>query len=286
MKTPDLTQLIERGTQMTQLARALTIAGSDSGGGAGIQADLKTFQELRVFGMTAITAVTAQNTLGVFDVQTLPAEAVAKQLDAVATDIGVDATKTGMLANAEITALVARKVKEHQLFPLVVDPVMVSTSGHLLLDQAARKQFIEELIPLATVITPNIPEAEALTETPLTDLNARKQAAQALHALGAQSVIIKGGHLEDDEAVDLFYDGKEFVFLRSPRFDTPHTHGTGCTLSAAIAAYLARGFTLANAVSQAKQFISAAISHAFPLGSGHGPTNHWAHRLGGELYAD
>ncbi|AUS08259.1 bifunctional hydroxymethylpyrimidine kinase/phosphomethylpyrimidine kinase [Laceyella sacchari] len=271
---------------MTQPARALTIAGSDSGGGAGIQADLKTFQELRVFGMTAITAVTAQNTLGVFDVQTLPAEAVAKQLDAVATDIGVDATKTGMLANAEITSVVARKVKEHQLFPLVVDPVMVSTSGHLLLDQAARKQFMEELIPLATVITPNIPEAEALTETPLTDLNARKQAAQALHALGAQSVVIKGGHLEDDDAVDLFYDGKEFVFLRSPRFDTSHTHGTGCTLSAAIAAYLARGFTLANAVSQAKQFISAAISHAFPLGSGHGPTNHWAHRLGGELYAD
>jgi hydroxymethylpyrimidine/phosphomethylpyrimidine kinase len=271
---------------MTQPARALTIAGSDSGGGAGIQADLKTFQELQVYGMTAITAVTAQNTLGVFDVQTLPPASIAKQIDAVVTDIGVHATKTGMLANAEITALVARKVKEHQLFPLVIDPVMVSTSGHLLLDQSAKKQYIEELIPLATVITPNIAEAEALTETSLDHLDARKKAAQSLHALGARSVVIKGGHLEGEEAIDLFYDGKEFCFLRAPRVNTPHTHGTGCTFSAAIAAHLARGVTLAKAVSQAKRFIAAAIAHSLPLGRGHGPTNHWAHRQGGEPDAD
>lgn len=274
----------EKGNElMKQVARALTIAGSDSGGGAGIQADLKTFQELYVYGMSVITAVTAQNTRGVFDVQTLSLDSIAKQIDAVVTDIGVQATKTGMLANGEITQLVTRKVKEHQLFPLIVDPVMVSTSGHHLLDHAARQQYIEELIPLATVITPNIPEAEVLTEMTLHDLNSRKKAAQSLHALGASSVIIKGGHLEEEEeAIDLFYDGKEFALLRSPRVDTLHTHGTGCTFSAAITSYLARGFSLADSVKRAKQFITAAITHSFPLGHGHGPVNHWANRQGGK----
>ncbi|MGA8941183.1 MAG: bifunctional hydroxymethylpyrimidine kinase/phosphomethylpyrimidine kinase [Thermoactinomyces sp.] len=263
---------------MNQVARALTIAGSDSGGGAGIQADLKTFQELHVFGMSAITAITAQNTLGVQDVVELNPEIVAKQIDSVVTDLGVDAVKTGMLASPEIIETVAAKIKEHRLTPFVVDPVMASTSGDLLLTGDARTSFKKWLLPLATVITPNLHEAEILAGMQITNWEERKKAAQLLVDEGASAVIIKGGHAKEKEAVDLFYDGSNFHSFSAPRKDTKHTHGTGCTFSAAITAYLAQGLSLYQATSKAKSFITAAISHPISLGHGNGPTNHWAHR--------
>ncbi|SEM98654.1 bifunctional hydroxymethylpyrimidine kinase/phosphomethylpyrimidine kinase [Lihuaxuella thermophila] len=261
------------------IARALTIAGSDSGGGAGIQADLKTFQELEVFGMSALTAVTAQNTLGVQGIYELPPQAVAEQIDAVVEDLGVDAAKTGMIANIEIMEVIAEKVKAYAIPNLVVDPVMISKSGHSLLNEDARLALKRYLLPLATVVTPNIPEAEVLTGLQLDSMEARKEAARMIIGMGARSVVIKGGHLPDGEAEDLFYDGQEFSILSSPRFETPHTHGTGCTFSAAIAAHLAKGEAVLSAVRQAKAFITAAIRHPLHLGGGHGPTNHWAHRL-------
>lgn len=260
------------------IARTLTIAGSDSGGGAGIQADIKTFQELETFGMSAITAITAQNTLGVQKVYTLTPEAVAEQIHSVATDLGVDATKTGMLATADIVKIVAQKVQEFNLFPLVVDPVMVSTSGHVLLDQDAQIVYKNDLIPLASVVTPNLPEAEVLTGLSLTDMDSRRKAARMFIEWGAKAVVIKGGHGDHSTADDLYYDGKEFSVLRAPRFDTKQTHGTGCTFSAAITAFLGRGASTYDAVKQAKEFITAAIGHPLNLGHGHGPTNHFAYR--------
>ncbi|MBA4494535.1 bifunctional hydroxymethylpyrimidine kinase/phosphomethylpyrimidine kinase [Paenactinomyces guangxiensis] len=264
---------------MSSVARALTIAGSDSGGGAGIQADLKTFQELRVFGMSALTAVTAQNTLGVTGIYELESEAVATQIDAVATDIGVDAVKTGMIANIQIMKTIAAKIEEHSIPNLVIDPVMIAKSGDSLLNSDARLALKKYLIPLATVVTPNLPEAEVLTGLTLDSLDSRKQAARLIVSMGARSVVIKGGHLAGEAAEDLFYDGNEFSILSAPRIETPHTHGTGCTFSAAITAHLAKGTSLPAAVQQAKTFITAAISHPLHLGKGHGPTNHWAHRL-------
>lgn len=263
---------------MNHIARALTIAGSDSGGGAGIQADLKTFQELHVFGMSAITAITAQNTLGVQDVVELKPEIVAKQIDSIATDLGVDAVKTGMLASPEIIETVAAKIKEYHLTPFVIDPVMVSTSGDLLLTGDARESFKKWLLPLATLITPNLHEAEILADMQITNQQEKKQAAQILIDEGAKAVIIKGGHSKEAEAVDLFYDGSTFHSFTAPRIDTKHTHGTGCTFSAAITAYLAQGLSLYQATLNAKSFITAAISHSLSLGHGNGPTNHWAHR--------
>lgn len=259
------------------IARALTIAGSDSGGGAGIQADLKTFQELHVFGMSAITAVTAQNTLGVTGIYELPPEAVARQIDSVATDLGIDAAKTGMIANIEIMEVIAEKIREHHIRRLVIDPVMIAKSGHALLREDARDALKRLLIPLATVITPNLPEAEVLTGMSLVTMEQRKEAARRLLDLGVQAVVIKGGHTEDEEAIDLFYDGQEFRILSAPRFHTRHTHGTGCTFSAAITAGLAKGASLWEAVKTAKDFITEAIRHPLHLGQGHGPTNHWAY---------
>ncbi|WP_425263909.1 bifunctional hydroxymethylpyrimidine kinase/phosphomethylpyrimidine kinase [Thermoflavimicrobium dichotomicum] len=265
---------------MNHIPRALTIAGSDSGGGAGIQADIKTFQELEVYGMSAITAITAQNTLGVTGIQEIDPDIVAKQIDAVVSDIGVDAAKTGMIANIEIMQIIAEKVKQYQILNLVVDPVMVSKSGHSLLEEEARLALKELLIPLAMVVTPNLPEAEVLIGKPLDRLEARKEAAQMFIDWGAKHVVIKGGHDKNKEkAEDLFYDGKEFVTLSAERFETKHTHGTGCTFSAAITAYLAKGVSPLEAVHQAKTFISQAISHPLQIGKGHGPTNHWAHRM-------
>jgi hydroxymethylpyrimidine/phosphomethylpyrimidine kinase len=264
---------------MKQIARALTIAGSDSGGGAGIQADLKTFQELYVFGMSSITAITAQNTLGVQKVGVVDPDLVAKQIDSVVTDLGVDAAKTGMLANAEIIEVVAVKVKEHQIGPLVIDPVMVSTSGHQLLTEDARVTMKKKLLPLATLVTPNLHEAEILAGQRITGWEDRKQAARKLVDEGAKAVIIKGGHGKEEEAIDLLYDGKDFVSFSSPRFKTKNTHGTGCTFSAAITAYLAKGESLHEAVRQAKNFITAAVGNPLMLGKGNGPTNHFAHRL-------
>ncbi len=258
--------------------KALTIAGSDSGGGAGIQADIKTFQELGVFGMTALTAITAQNTLGVQAVYPLTVEAVEKQIDAIGADLGTDAVKTGMLFNSEIIEAVARKVKQYNWEKLVVDPVMVAKGGSPLLQKEAVRSLKKHLLPLAMVVTPNIPEAEILTGIPIRTLEDRKQAARLLVGLGVKNVVMKGGHAEEeDTVVDLLYDGREFISLESPRIDTKHTHGTGCTFAAAIAAELAKGRPVEQAVSVAKQFIKAAIEDQLGIGNGHGPTNHWAY---------
>lgn len=257
--------------------RALTIAGSDSGGGAGIQADLKTFAALGVYGMSALTAITAQNTVGVQGVFELPADFVGLQIDSVVTDIGVDAVKTGMLANAEIIAVVAAKVREHDLPNLVVDPVMVAKSGDALLREDARETLVRELIPLAKVLTPNLHEARALSGIEIESLEEMREAARAIHELGAQNVVVKGGHLPGSgESVDILYDGRDFIEFTAPRIETRNTHGTGCTFASAIAAELAKGKSVPEAVRAAKEFITMALRHSLPLGRGHGPTNHFA----------
>ena len=259
---------------MATAKRAMTIAGSDSGGGAGIQADLKTFAALGVYGTSAITAVTAQNTLGVTAVQELPPDLVAAQIEAIISDIGADAVKTGMLANSGIIRVVAAKVKEHGLANLVVDPVMVAKGGDRLLQEEAVEALRSLLIPLATVVTPNLPEAAALLGRRVESLEEARQAARDMVAMGALSAVVKGGHLEGD-ALDVFYDGRELREFRADRVDTTSTHGTGCTFASAIAAGLARGMALEEAVAQAKEYVTAAIRSAFPVGGGHGPLNHF-----------
>ncbi|MFY4774441.1 bifunctional hydroxymethylpyrimidine kinase/phosphomethylpyrimidine kinase [Metabacillus sp. RGM 3146] len=262
-----------------KISKALTIAGSDSGGGAGIQADLKTFQELRVYGMSAITAVTAQNTLGVHGVYPLPAEALEQQLKAVGVDLKPDAVKTGMLFNTEMILSAAKMLKEYQWSNLVIDPVMIAKGGSPLLKEEAMEALKTELIPLAKIITPNIPEAEALTGEKITNISDREKACLALHEMGADHIIIKGGHSEEqEEAIDVLYDGKEFSHFSSKRIATKHTHGTGCTFSAAICAELAKGKSVMEAVQTAKQYIQAAIEFTLEIGEGHGPTNHWAYQ--------
>ncbi|WP_027409142.1 bifunctional hydroxymethylpyrimidine kinase/phosphomethylpyrimidine kinase [Anoxybacteroides tepidamans] len=264
---------------MDQIYKALTIAGSDSGGGAGIQADLKTFQELGVFGMSALTAVTAQNTLGVQGVYPMSVEAVEQQIESIGTDLGTDAVKTGMLFSADIIQAVAGKIKQFGWRQLVVDPVMIAKGGAPLLQEEAVSALKTHLLPLAMVVTPNIPEAEVLTGMTIRTLDDRREAAKRLHELGVQHVVIKGGHDDDgNEAVDLLYDGHEFSYFKSARVETRHTHGTGCTFAAAITAELAKGRSVQEAVETAKQFIQAAITHELGIGNGHGPTNHWAYR--------
>lgn len=257
------------------MRKALTIAGSDSGGGAGIQADLKTFAALGVYGMSALTAITAQNTVGVQGVYELPAEFVGLQIDSVVDDIGVDAVKTGMLANAEIVSVVAAKVKEHDLPNLVVDPVMVAKSGDPLLREDARDALINLLLPLAVVVTPNLREARVLTGLAIENVEEMKKAAAVIHALGARQVVVKGGHLPG-ESVDVLFDGQEYTLFRSPRIETKNTHGTGCTFASAIAAGLAKGQSVVEAVGVAKEFITMALRHSLDLGHGHGPTHHFA----------
>jgi hydroxymethylpyrimidine/phosphomethylpyrimidine kinase len=266
------------------IARALTIAGSDSGGGAGIQADLKTFAAFGVFGMSAVTAVTAQNTMGVSGVAVLAPDLVAAQIDAVRQDIGVDAVKTGMLANAAIIATVAAAVRRGGLGPLVVDPVMLSKHGEQLLASEASAALRDELLPLADVLTPNLPEAARLLGCAVSDLrgdSARRQAAESLRAMGPHHVVLKGGHASDAdgdvpaESVDLWFDGAVHRELRARRVATVHTHGTGCTFSAAIAAGLARGLAVADALAAAKEFVTWAIAHAPGLGRGRGPLSHF-----------
>ncbi|MGI5837008.1 MAG: bifunctional hydroxymethylpyrimidine kinase/phosphomethylpyrimidine kinase [Chloroflexota bacterium] len=252
---------------------ALTVAGSDSGGGAGIQADLKSFAALGVHGTSVITALTAQNTLGVTAIYDIPPSFIEAQFDAVASDIGVDAMKTGMLFSAEIIDSVCRKIKEFDITNVVVDPVMVATSGDLLLKTEAVDAIKESLIPLAAVITPNRREAEVLSGIEIRDEGGVKDAARRIHELGSRYVLVKGGHADGD-AVDWLFDGKEFASFRAQRVVTTNTHGTGCTLSAAIAALLALGKTVPEAVDGAKRYITAAIQHAYPLGKGHGPVNH------------
>ncbi|MCM3666867.1 bifunctional hydroxymethylpyrimidine kinase/phosphomethylpyrimidine kinase [Mesobacillus subterraneus] len=259
------------------MKKALTIAGSDSGGGAGIQADLKTFQELNVYGMSALTAVTAQNTIGVQGVFPLEAEAVAEQIHSVGVDIGADALKTGMLFNAKIIRAVAENIEQFRWETVVVDPVMIAKGGAPLLQQEAVSALKKYLLPLCLVITPNIPEAEVLTGMSIRNSDEKREAAKRIHALGARNVIIKGGHDEESqESVDLLFDGREFACFSTPRIETRNTHGTGCTFSAAITAELAKGSSVYDAVSLAKDFINAAIRDQLHIGNGHGPTNHWA----------
>ena len=259
---------------MSSVKRAMTIAGSDSGGGAGVQADLKTFAALGVYGTSALTAITAQNTLGVTAVLELPPDLVAAQIEAILSDIGTDAVKTGMLANSRIIQVVADKVKEHGLPNLVVDPVMVAKGGDRLLQEKAVEALRNLLISLATVVTPNLPEAAVLVGRSVKSLEDAGQAARDIVAMGARSAVVKGGHLEGD-AVDVFYDGRELREFTAPRVDTPNTHGTGCTFASAIAAGLAQGMDVEEAVGRAKEYVTEAIRRAFPLGGGHGPLNHF-----------
>jgi hydroxymethylpyrimidine/phosphomethylpyrimidine kinase len=253
--------------------RALTIAGSDSGGGAGIQADLKTFTMFGVYGMSALTAITAQNTREVRAVLALPPELVEAQIDAVLEDIGADAAKTGMLANAPIIETVARCVERWRL-RLVVDPVMVAKSGDTLLEPAAISALKDVLLPLAEVVTPNLYEAEMLTGEHIETLDDMREAARSIYALGPRHVVVKGGHRSGDP-VDMYFDGQQFRALRAERIQTPHTHGTGCTFSAAITASIANGLDVQTAIADAKRYITAAIRHAPGLGSGHGPVAHF-----------
>lgn len=322
-----------------RVPRALTIAGSDSGGGAGIQADLKTFQELGVYGMSAITAITVQNTLGVHGVYPLPPEAAAEQIEAVGSDLGVDALKTGMLFNAEIIRLAADRIRAFGWEKVVVDPVMIAKGGAELLQSEAVQALIEDLLPLALIVTPNIPEAEVLAGMRIRTIEDRKEAARRIHDLGPKIVVIKGGHDEGmlgtgegvdherdmgpatagpqqeelpqsesthgqprtampvgefrglrpsifkDEGnpgsppvMDLIYDGTSFTELYGKRICTVHTHGTGCTFSAAITAELAKGLDVLDAIQNGRSFIQAAIEDGLNMGQGHGPTNHWAYR--------
>ena len=265
-------------------ARVLTIAGSDSGGGAGIQADLKTFLAHGVHGMSAITAVTVQNSVGVQGVYELQPKAVFEQVEAVVTDIGVDAVKTGMLASAAIVEAVADACERFQLPNLVVDPVAVSRHGDPLLRGDAVAALRARLLPLATVVTPNLGEVRLLTGVEVRAAADLEAAARAVHALGPRHTLVKGGHLRGEDAVDLLWDGAQGVELRSPRVDTPNTHGTGCTLASAIAANLAAGLDVVTAARNAKRFVAGAIAGGFPLGKGVGPTDHaWRFRAAGLL---
>jgi len=250
---------------------ALTIAGSDSGGGAGIQADLKTFTAHGVFGLSAVTAVTAQNTLGVAAWQAIPADLVTAQIEAVAGDIGVDGVKTGMLATAAIVEAVAATIVSLDLPRVVVDPVMIAKGGARLLDDEAVGAMRAELIPRAYLVTPNAAEAAVLAGISVRTLDDAREAAKRIAALGPGAVIVKGGHLASVDAIDIFYDGRDFVELRSERIKTRHTHGTGCTFSSAIAANLALGLPLVDAVTKAKIYLTEAIRRAPGLGRGHGP---------------
>ena len=257
-----------------RIPRVLTIAGSDSGGGAGIQADLKTFSAFRVFGMSVITAVTAQNSLGVQGVENLPPGFVAQQLDSVLDDFGADAAKCGMLSTAPIIEAVAEVLRERPIANLVVDPVMVAKSGDPLLRPGARHALVERILPLALVVTPNLPEAGALAGFPVTDRESMEEAARRIADLGPRHVLVKGGHLKGDP-LDLLWDGHVFREFRGERIDSTNTHGTGCTLSAAMAAGLALGQPLTDAIARAKAYVARAILEGFQAGRGVGQLRHF-----------
>jgi hydroxymethylpyrimidine/phosphomethylpyrimidine kinase len=250
---------------------ALTIAGSDSGGGAGVQADLKTFLACRVHGMSAITAVTVQNSLGVSGFYELPPRAVAEQIESVVCDIGVGAAKTGMLASAEIMAAVAETVRRLGVTPLVVDPVAASQHGDALLRPQAIEALRELIVPLASLVTPNLGEVRLLTGIDVHSPGDMRDAARAVHAMGPDWVLVKGGHLAGGDAVDVLYDGTDFIELAAPRSPSTHTHGSGDTLAAAITAALARGLAMPDAVREGKRFVTGAIQGSFALGAGRGP---------------
>ncbi len=255
--------------------RLLTIAGSDSGGGAGIEADLKTFTTLQVFGMAAVTSITAQNTMGVHGVHDIPAATVAQQIDVVAQDIGVDAAKSGMLSSAAIIEAVADAIQRNGIKKYVLDPVMISETGHRLLLEDAIQSLKQLLIPLSILITPNIAEAQALTGIEVKDEESQKDACRAIADLGADTVLIKGGHMSGPQSTDLLYGGGYFVEFSAPRIDTRNTHGTGCTYAAAIAAFLGHQQLLPEAVRIAKQYVTECIRRGFALGQGAGPLNHF-----------
>lgn len=255
------------------IARALTIAGSDPSGGAGIQADLKTFTVLRVYGMSAITALTAQNTVGVSSVQPVAADFVRRQIDAVAGDIGVDAAKTGMLPTRDVVRAVAEAIRAHRIERLVIDPVMTAGTGAALLDAEARAALRDDLLPLAALVTPNVPEAEALTGITVTATADQREAARRLVAAGARAALLKGGHLSGEESVDVLYDGRAWREFRAARLPRANPHGTGCVLSAAITAHLAQGRALVEAIERGKRFVTTAIRARLALGAGNGSAN-------------
>lgn len=256
---------------------ALTIAGSDSGGGAGIQADLKTFQRFHVFGTSVITAITAQNTQGVADWEPVSLALVRAQLDAIAGDLRPAALKSGMLGTVELVEAIAERLRTHTLAPYVIDPVMVATSGDLLVNEGTVAAIREHLLPLAALVTPNLDEAQVLLGEPVRDVESMERAARALvHDHGAGAALVKGGHLPGLEMVDVFYADETLEHFRHPRVETTSLHGTGCTLSAAITAHLARGNSLRQSVRSSLDFVHRAILTAPPLGGGHGPLNHWA----------
>ena len=258
------------------VAKALTIAGSDSGGGAGIQADLKTFLALGVYGTSVLTTVTAQNTLGVQAVVELPIDFVAQQFDSVLSDIGTHAAKTGMLSSIPLVRIVSQKIQEYGVHQLVVDPVMVAKGGHPLLREEARQVLVETLLPLALVVTPNLHEASLLAGMEVTNRASMAEAARRIQSLGPRYVVIKGGHLEQEEAYDLLFDGHEFHSYTAQKIDTICTHGAGCTFSAAITASLAQGQKIVEAIETAKAFVTRTIAAGVPIGRGHAPLNHRA----------
>ena len=262
---------------VSAVSKAMTIAGSDSGGGAGIQADLKTFAALGVYGTSVLTAITAQNTVGVTGIHEIPVDIVAAQIEAVMSDIGADAVKTGMLSSSGIIETVARELAHFRVDRLVIDPVMVAKSGDRLLREEAVNALRIRLLPLATVVTPNIPEAETLAGMKVQSKEDARRAAEVIFGMGAKAVVVKGGHLEGPP-VDLFYDGREFQEFSAPRIETANTHGTGCTFASAIAAGLAKGMEAVDAVAAAKEYVTEAIRRSSDLGEvgqGHGPLHHF-----------
>lgn len=256
------------------MKKCLTIAGSDSSGGAGIQADLKTFSALGTFGMSAVTAITAQNTMGVQSVYDLPPEIIAEQIDAIFSDITVDAVKIGMVSVEETISVIAEKMRQYQPNHLVIDPVMVSKNGCPLLKPSVVKALREQMIPLAGLLTPNLEEAEVIVERKLRTLDEIQKAAAEICAMGAHSVLIKGGHL-DGEPADTLFDGEKWTVFHGTRLENKNTHGTGCTMSSAIAACLARGFGREESVRRAKAYVETGILHGIELGHGIGPTHHF-----------
>lgn len=257
------------------LKQVLTIAGSDSGGGAGIQADIKAMSANGVFAMSVITAITAQNTEEVTDVFEVPSSVIAAQIDAVFDDFEIAAVKTGMLSSAPIVETVAKMLKPQQVFNLVVDPVMISKSGHTLLNPDAIEAVKKQLFPMALLVTPNVHEAQQLSGIRITSLAEARRAAKVIHGFGCKHVLIKGGHLLDERATDLLYDGRFFNVFKGDFIDTSHTHGTGCTFASALAAQLARGRSVVDAVQSAKAYVTEAIRHGLAIGHGSGPTNHF-----------
>lgn len=256
------------------MRKVLTIAGSDSSGGAGIQADLKTFSAHGVYGMSVITAVTAQNTQGVYAVQDISAEVIAKQLAAVFEDIAVDAVKIGMVSQPESIQVIAGQLRRYQAANIVLDPVMISKSGYHLLHPAAKETLLHYLFPLADLVTPNLHEARAILDREINSIPEMEEAAAMIFRMGPRQVLVKGGHLEED-AVDVLFDGQHVTHFQSRRIVTPNTHGTGCTLSSAIASNLALGYPVGEAVARAKEYITDAIRHSFAVGQGVGPVHHF-----------